>query len=156
MIKYEKGDILEDIGLDLVMIPVNCEGVHGAGLAKEWAEKHPAQAKLYRAICTNTYRQLEQGGDLTIVGNFILFATKTKWKNKSTLKYITRGMKKLYDTLENFDMTGNITIRIPKLGCGCGGLEWPAVKYIIENEILSIDSDREANEQGVITWVIYE
>lgn len=156
MIKYEKGDILDSIGLDLVMIPVNCEGVHGAGLAKEWAERFPAQAKLYRSLCTDTYIQLQNGGDLTIVGNFVLFATKVKWKNKSSLNYISKGMKKLFDTLYNFDLIENITIRIPKLGCGCGGLEWPAVKYIIENEIPSIDSDREANEQGSITWVIYE
>lgn len=156
MIKYEKGDILDSVGLDLVMIPVNCEGVHGAGLAKEWAERFPAQAKLYRSLCTDTYRQLQNGGDLTIVGNFILFTTKVKWKNKSSLNYISKGMKKLFDTLDNFDLIENITIRIPKLGCGCGGLEWPAVKYIIENEIPSIDSDREANEQGSITWVIYE
>lgn len=156
MIKYEKGDILEDVGLDLVLIPVNCEGVHGAGLAKEWAERFPAQAKLYRSLCTDTYKQLQNGGDLTIVGNFVLFATKVKWKNKSSLNYISKGMKKLFDTLDNFNIIENVTIRIPKLGCGCGGLEWPAVKYIIENEIPSIDSDREANEQGSITWVIYE
>lgn len=156
MIKYEKGNILDSIGLDLVMIPVNCEGVAGAGLAKEWAERFPAQAKLYRSLCTDTYRQLQNGGDLTIVGNFILFATKVKWKNKSSLNYITKGMKKLFDTLDNFEITYNVNIRIPKLGCGCGGLEWPAVKYIIENEILSIDSEREANEQGSITWIIYE
>ena len=156
MIKYEKGDILNDIGTDLVMIPVNCEGVHGAGLAKEWSEKFPAEAKLYRSLCTDTYRQLQNGGDLTIIGNFIMFATKNKWKNKSSLNYITKGMKKLYDTLDNFEITYNVNIRIPKLGCGLGGLEWPAVKYIIENEILSIDSERKANEQGSITWIIYE
>lgn len=156
MIKYEKGNILDSIGLDLVMIPVNCEGVAGAGLAKEWAERFQPEAKLYRSLCTDTYKQLQSGGDLTIIGNFILFATKNKWKNKSSLSYITKGMKKLFDTLDNFEITYNVNIRIPKLGCGLGGLEWPAVKYIIENEILSIDSDREANEQGSITWIIYE
>lgn len=43
-------NILE-MEVDMILNPVNCKGVSGAGLAKSFKEKFPASQKKYEAVC---------------------------------------------------------------------------------------------------------
>ena len=50
MIKYVKGNILESDAEALVN-PVNCVGVMGAGLAKQFKAKYPEMFDKYKELC---------------------------------------------------------------------------------------------------------
>jgi len=52
---------------------------------------------------------------------FLLFPTKTHWKEGSDAKGIETGLEWL---LENYKAEGIQSIAVPALGCGLGGLAW--------------------------------
>lgn len=58
-----------------------------------------------------------------------MFSTKKHWRNPSRMEYIESGLQKFVD---NYERLGIESIAFPKLGCGNGGLEWSAVKPIME------------------------
>lgn len=121
-----------DIEADLKVIPVNCVGVMGKGLAKEFKERFPKHFKEYK----NT--KMEIGKclifDNHIINNYVLFPTKLHWKNPSKLEWITAGLIDLHNYVmfrffHNYEIN---SIAFPRIGCGLGGLKWKNVKPLIE------------------------
>lgn len=123
------------------VIPVNCVGVAGAGLAKEFKDKFPERFyKLYayacndgkiapgKVFCTKT--------GLHIPEKLVFFPTKRHWRDKSTLEDVEAGLIDLIRIIEEFNLG---TIAIPKLGCGLGGLEWKDVHWLICNTLRNTD-----------------
>lgn len=53
MIKIVKGDILQ-ASEDIIGHQVNCQGVMGAGLAKQIRNKYPHVYDEYRKLCSST------------------------------------------------------------------------------------------------------
>lgn len=43
-----------DLKLDMILNPVNCKGVSGKGLAKEFAQRFPASQQNYKSVCQRT------------------------------------------------------------------------------------------------------
>ncbi len=121
-----------DIEADLKVIPVNCVGVMGKGLAKEFKERHPELFKQYK----NT--KMEIGKclifDNHIINNYVLFPTKLHWKDPSKLEWITAGLIDLYNQVmfRFFTEYEVNSIAFPRIGCGLGGLDWNTVKPLIE------------------------
>ena len=109
-----------------IVNPVNCVGVMGRGLALQFKNKFPNMYNDYVEKCRNNLVKIgipyifEENG-VKIVN----FPTKTHWKNKSELGYIRQGL--LYLKYHYKEM-GIKSIAIPKIGCGCGGLNWEMVK----------------------------
>jgi O-acetyl-ADP-ribose deacetylase (regulator of RNase III) len=62
----------------------------------------------------------------------INFPTKIHWKDPSYYNNIKFGLKSLVKIIKECNIK---SIAIPKLGCGCGGLDWDEVKKIIEEEM---------------------
>lgn len=115
-------DILKS-DAELILIPVNCVGVMGAGLAKQFKEKFPHLYSQYRKLCESN--AIDVGKEpVVLCGKWCMFPTKKHWKNPSKLEYIESGLKKLSETEYK-------TIAVPKLGCGCGGLNWNDVKQLV-------------------------
>ena|SRR5690606_1843967 len=102
---------------DCILIPVNKVGVMGAGIARQFKNKHPQGYKDYVAWC-------ERGSPLPYLWeNYGFFPTKKHWKDKSHYQQIKQDLLKFFaldDTIES--------IAIPPLGCGLGGLD--PVTYI--------------------------
>lgn len=128
MIQLLNGDIFES-KLEALVCPVNCVGVMGKGLAKEFKKRYPFNFEVYQSTCEA--HRLKTGGVLVVhdSGKLIVnFPTKNHWKNLSKLEYIKAGIKDLVETIQHHKIK---SIAIPALGCGCGGLKWEDVRPMI-------------------------
>jgi O-acetyl-ADP-ribose deacetylase (regulator of RNase III) len=139
-IVYVEGNILESSASVLVN-PVNCVGVMGAGLALQFKRKYPEMFKMYKKNCTMVSMDVgdvacfyETDAEQIIVN----LATKRHWKEACSLE----GMEKCVRTLRGIlEASKPKSVALPKLGCGCGGLTWHKVRPIIENGLGGLDSE---------------
>jgi len=143
MIRYMKGNLLESKAEALVNA-VNCVGVMGAGIAKQFKEAYPEVFREYREKCRRG--ELRPGnvwamrsGDKWIVHA----ATKGHWRARSYLGDVAWVLSHLRNFLQMAEVK---SMALPALGCGNGGLQWPVVKTLIANEFLGVDADVEVYE----------
>lgn len=123
--------------------PVNCVGVMGKGLAKEFKERYPDMFKAYKKLC-------DEGGfevSVTSTHPFFLFTdeksgikilnfpTKIQWKNPSQLDFIESMLKAFRWTYKDY---GIEYIAFPALGCGCGGLSWDDVRPLMTKYLANL------------------
>lgn len=133
------GDIFESNAKTIVNT-VNCVGVMGKGIAKEFKDRYPDMFKEYVALCNDN--KIEPGKPYyyqDLFGNSIInFPTKKHWRSPSKLSYIVSGLKWFVDNYEDLGIT---SIAFPPLGCGNGGLTWELVGPIMYHWLkdLSID-----------------
>ena len=161
MIRFKKGDILKESEKlpdgTFVVIPVNTIGTMGKGLAKQFGDKHPNVRKTYRNMCK--FNQISRGGDIFIIRDFIMFATKENWRRPSKYSYIAKGLENIIDhfcDIPNERLNGTLTIRIPKLGCGLGGLDYNIVKKMYDEFSKDIILARHLRDCGDTVIEIYE
>ena len=130
---------LFDGKFDILINTVNCQGVMGKGIALEFKKRYPKMFREYRKICL---RKELNPGDIWIWKHdnewVINFATKDQWRFPSKYNYIDKGLKKLKDYLMQFE---NISIAIPPLGCGNGGLDWKIICDRIVKELNGLKCD---------------
>lgn len=115
-----------------IVNPINCVGVMGAGLAKQFKDRYPDMFDKYRELC--------DCGGLTIGKSFLYksktqkwvynFPTKDHWHNSSKIEYLELGLKNFIDTYERRGIT---SISFPLLGAGLGGLKKDEVKELMMN-----------------------
>ena len=133
MLEFVKGDFF-DFDADIRVNTVNCVGVMGAGVALAFKNKYPEMFKEYVRQCKE--KEIAPGkpsvwkqGDMFSKGlEIINFPTKNHWRNPSEYEYVENGLIWLSKYLE--DKQG-LTITLPALGCGHGGLDWRRVKRLI-------------------------
>ncbi len=128
----------------ILVCTVNCVGVMGKGIALGFAKKFPRLLKEYRTACSTKaleigkcwswkdYSTLFSGGT-----QVICFPTKLDWRNPSKYEYIEKALPSFLNISSSFSSP----IVIPRLGCGCGGLDWNKVREIIY-EPLSLSSSK--------------
>lgn len=114
--------------------PVNCVGVSGKGLAKQFAKKFPIPTGYYKRECDNGNMKIgtvitEWSGQSADPTSIIYFPTKGHWRNPSKYSYIGLGIISLTGVIISEHIK---SIAIPALGCGEGGLEWPIVRRYIQ------------------------
>lgn len=134
MITYLHGNIF-DSPCPILVNPVNCVGVMGAGLAKEFKDRYPGMFSIYKTYCKNN---LLNPGKIAIVvadlesdKRILLFPTKQHWQDQSKLEWIEDGLQELAMQIYSGIITDPIAM--PKIGCGLGGLDWDSqVKPLIE------------------------
>lgn len=135
-----KGNIWDYQSKGYIVVPTNGfitkrgEAVMGRGLALQTKQKYPKFPLLL-------------GWHLEHIGNvpgffreysIITFPVKYSWKAPADLKLITRSAQLLNTaidppTLKNVATYGiSLPVYIPKVGCGCGKLDWSQVKPILE------------------------
>jgi O-acetyl-ADP-ribose deacetylase (regulator of RNase III) len=137
-IQYCGGSIFTSTAHTLV-VPVNCKGVAGRGLALQFKERYPNWYRAYRQCCTNGLLQigrplLHWGDDPWIVS----FPTKNEWRLPSELAFIEAG---LAATVLLCARHGVESIAFPKLGTGAGGLSWEEVRPLMEACLSALGSD---------------
>ena len=119
------GDIFTSAAQALV-IPVNCAGAMGAGLARDFRERFPEVASAYRSLYAA--EEIRIGAVTSFDWQerlFVYFPTKQHWKGKSRLEDIDDGLRALRELITDRAVT---SIAVPALGCGCGGLSWSLVE----------------------------
>ena len=113
--------------VEALVNPVNCVGVMGAGLAKEFKKRFPENYKQYVGICQYQEREIDLGRMFIFHQKeekpeyIINFPTKWHWKDKSDIKYIYAGLDDLKYEMRVRKIK---SVAIPAIGCGLGGLKW--------------------------------
>lgn len=118
----------------VIVNPVNCVGVMGAGLALECRLRFPDMFKRYQQLCQD---------DLLKVGKLWLakpnperwvlnFPTKTDWKAPSKKEYIELGLAKFAATYQSI---GIESIAFPLLGADRGGLPMDQVEQMMQTAL---------------------
>jgi O-acetyl-ADP-ribose deacetylase (regulator of RNase III) len=131
-ITFVKGNLLDSKAQTLVNT-VNCVGVMGKGIAKDFKKKYPAMFKDYQQRCKN--HQIELGKPYLyrmLDKQIVNFPTKGDWRNPSDLDQIKTGLKYLAEHAAAWGIT---SLALPHLGCGNGGLNWEDVWPLVEKHL---------------------
>jgi O-acetyl-ADP-ribose deacetylase (regulator of RNase III) len=141
MIRYTEGNLLE-ADVEALVNTVNTVGVMGKGIALMFKEAFPENRRLYEAACKR--------GELRVGRMFVTqrpglvgprwiinFPTKEHWRGQSREQWIREGLADLRRVVEENRIR---SIALPPLGCGNGGLEWSAVRTLIEGALRDLES----------------
>ncbi len=127
--------------MQTLTVSVNCMGVMGKGVASRAKYQFPDVYVYYQDACRNKslrpgkpvlYKREESFEDdvadepstmTNHVGEtwFLLFPTKDRWWNSSSMKSIEEGLAWFR---KNYHDLGIKSLALPALGCGLGGLDW--------------------------------
>lgn len=135
MIKETSGNLFE-AKTEALINAVNCVGVMGKGIALQFKQKFPAEYfTAYKLACQNGELaigkvQVFELENVQTNPRFIInFPTKNHWREPSKIEYIESGLQSLVEAVERYEIK---SIAMPALGCGLGGLEWAAVRGLVE------------------------
>lgn len=135
MFKFISGNILESEA-ECLINTVNCEGYMGKGIAYQFKLKFPENNSDYIKACKNGSLRIGTLHYFNESGKFIVnFPTKNRWRAKSEIEYISKGLIELAKLIHLQNVT---SIAIPPLGCGNGGLSWSEVKPLILEHLGSV------------------
>lgn len=127
-----KGGNIFDTKNTALVCPVNCLGIMGAGLAKQFRDKEnfSVQNELYKSTCSKGL--LAPGSVLgapTKEGKFVIYlATKMDWRDPSKMDWIETGILNLYKALHHYKID---SVAIPAIGAGLGELPWPPIEMML-------------------------
>lgn len=133
MITHKTGNILtEDV--EALVNTVNCVGIMGRGIALQFKKAYPENFKAYAAACKGNEVQpgrlfVFETGQLMNPRYIINFPTKRHWRGKSRMEDIDAGLIALVAEIR---VRNILSIAIPPLGSGLGGLDWSEVRPRIE------------------------
>lgn len=135
-------DSIFDVPAQVILNPVNLNGVMGAGLAKQFKNKYPRMYLNYRHKCETGQFQLGQLHvhylpisfvDTGLTEIIVNFPTKINWRNDSDYGIIEEGLQALINFVNRKKI---YSIAIPPLGCGHGKLNSGSVQSLIEDLFL--------------------
>ena len=133
MIKIKIGDIF-DSHMSVLVNTVNCVGVMGKGIAKEFKDKYPLMYEQYHRMCLN--HEIKTGEVYPYYENgsvrILNFPTKQHWRSPSKLEYISEGLDFFVEHYEEWKIQ---SIAFPPLGCGNGGLDWKTIGAIMVKKL---------------------
>lgn len=121
MLRLCTGDLLDD-DADVLVNAVNCVGVMGAGIAKQFKVRFPAAFQAYKQACAQGEVRLGWMWPYALPdGRWILHAaTKNHWRERSDDATIVLCLTVILRWLRDHPQVQSMAI--PLLGCGCGGL----------------------------------
>ena len=130
------GDIFES-KCSVIVNTVNCVGVMGKGIAKEFKKRYPDMFSDYVKRCNlgqvrtgKPYVFKEKSGI-----KILNFPTKEHWRSPSKLSYIVDGLDWF---VQNYNRLNISSIAFPPLGCGNGGLDWDVVGPIMYHKLKNL------------------
>lgn len=144
MIKVLVGDIF-DSKMETLVNTVNCVGVMGKGIAKEFKSRYPEMFSEYKEMCNQKQVKI---GELAIheinevfsQRRILNFPTKDHWKSPSKVTDIIEGLDYF---INNYQAWNIKSIAFPPLGCGNGGLKWSFVGRIMYQKLEKLPIDIE-------------
>lgn len=143
MIRFVRGNLL-DSEAEALVNAVNCVGVMGKGIALEFKKRYPEVFQEYARRCRIEEKRPGDVWAIRYYERWIVHAfTKGHWREKSKLTYIVDCARYIALFVKASKLE---SIAIPALGCGNGGLPWPAVKQILEEALGDVRADVEIYE----------
>lgn len=136
VVRAAVGDLLAD-DAQMLVNPVNTDGVMGRGLALSFKERFPAMFADYRRACgrrellagmVRVWENPDPAGPRFVAN----LATKAHWKDPSRLEWVRDGVAALAREIRARHVT---SVAIPALGCGLGGLAWADVEQLIRSGV---------------------
>jgi len=141
MIKVQIGNILES-PMQAKVNTVNCAGIMGKGIAREFKKLYPEMFEDYEQRCKA--REVKPGVPYLyedLFGDKIInFPTKDHWKALSKIEHIIQGLDLF---VGHYKEWGIKSVAFPPLGCGNGGLEWAVVGPLMYQKLSGLDIDVE-------------
>jgi len=144
--KILKGDVIYS-GCDILVNPVNCVGIMGAGLAKQFKIKFPKYFEQYVKLCKDKILSIgkpqlyiDSKNEISILS----FPTKNHYSENSKIDYIRKGLSYVKDNYCSFGISTSIAF--PLLGCGLGGLD--PLDVLCEISLFDVDVEN-------YNWDIY-
>jgi O-acetyl-ADP-ribose deacetylase (regulator of RNase III) len=139
MIQLRRGDLLKQ-NAEALVNAVNCVGVMGRGIALQFRKAFPENFKIYEAACK---RGEVKPGEMLVFDThqvtnpryIINFPTKCHWRDQSRITDIESGLEALAKEVHD---RGILSIAVPALGCGLGGLKWSEVRPRIEKAFAKV------------------
>ena len=130
---FTQGNLL-DARVEAVVNTVNTVGVMGKGIALMFREQYPENFRAYEAACKAGEVHVGKmfvtaGVELDGPRWIINFPTKKHWRQPTKLEWVRSGLVTLKEVIREKHIK---SIAIPPLGCGNGGLDWAAVRPVIE------------------------
>lgn len=135
MLIYRRTSLLDSPAQTLVNT-VNCVGIMGKGLAREFRDREPTMYRRYAEICkkgdlTPGRLWLWRGAESWVLN----FPTKQHWRQPSRLDWIESGLQKFVTNYESLKIR---EVSFPRLGCGNGNLEWAKVQPLMEHYLRKV------------------
>jgi len=137
-LRYVSGDLLNASAHALV-VPVNCQGIAGRGLALQCKRRYPDWFWQYQGVCRmgrlsiGTLFDYSDEDGLYIIG----FPTKERWWSPTRYEHIEQGLDALVGWVASRSEWVQ-SVAVPKLGCGPGGLSWQQVQPLMERYLGSL------------------
>jgi O-acetyl-ADP-ribose deacetylase (regulator of RNase III) len=134
MIAYFPGSNILNSTQDALVNPINCLGVSGAGLAKQFAQKYPQMDRYLQNLAP-----FRPGHAYPwTVTPYVPFpkcvinvTTKDHWTDPSRLAWIESALDDINEILELHGWS----VAVPPIGCGLGRLSWNQVLPLIESKL---------------------
>lgn len=144
-LRLADGDIFSTPHKYAIVVPVNTQGVAGAGLAKEVAKRYPEWEQRYQRafhgepagqkVCLHYIAECER--------NFwVSFPTKTHWRDTTSVSAIEAGLELLTDLLAHaHPRWRGVPLAVPALGCGLGGAMWEDIFPLLVKHLEALDRE---------------
>lgn len=143
MIEFSQGNMFTD-RYDILVNTVNCVGAMGKGVALEFKNLYPSMYEAYRIQCQRgeilpgqLTEWKPQQETATTPGTIINFPTKRHYRDNSRYEDIDAGLIALREYLLPL---GTVSVGLPPLGCGNGGLDWTIVSKMILERLVDLDA----------------
>jgi O-acetyl-ADP-ribose deacetylase (regulator of RNase III) len=143
MISLTRGNLLE-ADAEALVNTVNCDGFMGKGIALQFKQAFPENFRVYEKACRAGEVQpgtmlVVPTGSLVNPKYIINFPTKRRWRSKSRIEDIASGLGALIEDIRRLRI---VSVALPPLGCGFGGLDWRKVRPMIERAFAELSEVR--------------
>jgi len=130
MIGWETDWDMLDSVWQTIVVPVNCKGTMGNGLALAMANRYPGLLDYYKHLCRTKQLKIGTVGYWSVdpFKRILIFPTKDFWGHPSQLSYIEDGLKAF---VSSYERNGITAVVFPPLGCGKGGLDYQEVRKLL-------------------------
>jgi len=132
-------DDIFDSDCQAIVNTINCVGVMGGGLAKQFRLRYPDMNRDYQNACSRGLVRIGQMWNWYSSEDnrwIINFPTKLDWRHPSKLSYVVEGLVDLRKSVEDL----KTSVAIPPLGCGLGGLDWLFVEPLITGTLKDLST----------------
>lgn len=135
-----------DNDIDVLVHQVNCQGVMGAGIAKDILKVFPSHINYYKQqeMFLSNYMIDTLSSNQHIVGLFAQDKVGTSQVQTNVAAFAVALSDCLNELLDNLPPTSTLTIGFPyKIGCGLAGGSWETISLILKDMSLLLPDNVE-------------